>query len=236
MSSKTITAAVVAGIAGIIFSTTLGTIKSIKQIQTNKPQTKTEIIKLCWKNYILTFLFTGITITLVAINDKAKNDIINKTDELLKSSEAELTEFKKTVATAIGEKQMIDIYDQHNMKKMQSNQLTGKEVCVDGGHYLIFESEANKYFRSDIDDVKKCINKANWEMSNPRKNYISHTELLNMYGVTGTDISDYVGWNYERDGVIDPLFTYGCAKNGEPCCIISYKNSPHSDYECYSGW
>lgn len=227
------------GLGGIIVSSIFGTVKSMKDIaQAEKERrsklTKTEIVKLCYKNYILTLAFTATTITCIAINEKINNDILNNTNNLLHKTENELSLFKSTAEGCLG-KGMIDIYDQHSKSKMHSEVITGKEVSIDNGSYLIFESESKKYFRSTIEDVKRCINLANSEM-NTYKDYISYTELLSMYGLNKTDISDYVGWNKERDKLILPIFTYDLAENGEPCCIISYINSPHSDYQFYSGW
>lgn len=103
----------------------------------------------------------------------------------------------------------------------------GSEVIItDNGSHLCFDAYSGRYFRSNIEFVRKCVNDLNYQLMGDM--YVSLNELYSRLGLENTGAGDAVGWNV--DVPIDVVFTSGIAKNGEPCIIMDYRVGPRHDF------
>jgi len=91
------------------------------------------------------------------------------------------------------------------------------------GNTLCYESVSGRYFKSDIDKIKKAENELNRRML--REGCISLTEFFNEIGLTSTTISDELGWNIDK-GLIELYFSSQLSDDGTPCIVVDYETMP----------
>lgn len=90
------------------------------------------------------------------------------------------------------------------------------------------DSISGRYFKSDIDIIKKVVNELNNEMLN--YNYVSLSDFYNKLGLDHTKNSDNLGWNIDN-GLIEIEFSACIASNDEPCIVLNYTIDPKDRFD-----
>lgn len=96
------------------------------------------------------------------------------------------------------------------------------------GNTLCYDVVSGRYFRSDIDKIKKAENELNHRMISEM--YISLNEFYYEVGLPRTSIGDELGWNIDG-GLIGLEFSSQLAEDGTPCLVIDYGIAPRYEYE-----
>lgn len=223
------------GIAGMIATTVLAvkaTPKAMRLIEQKKEEcdevTKTEIIKTAWKPYIPAVITGVMSITCIigtsSINHK-RNVALTTAYAL---SESALKEYREKVVETMGEKKDKTIKEAVAKDKMDKNPVKSSEVIItEKGNTLCFDTISGRYFKSDIDKIKKAVNDLNYQMRDEM--YISLNEFYYEIGLDGIKMGDDFGWNI-NEGYIDLMFSSQLAHDGTPCLVIDYGCNPRHDY------
>lgn len=228
------------GIAGMISTTILAvkaTPKALKLIDdaedakiVNEGErlTKTEIVKVAWKPYIPAIVTGVASVTCLigasSVNAK-RNAALATAYELSKTA---LSDYKEKVIETVGEKKEQIIRDKVDQDKIDKNPVNKNNVIItNNGDALCYDGISGRYFKSDMDTIKKAINEVNREMT--YSDYISLSEFYDEIGLEHTDISDYLGWNI-ADGLLDVTFGSRIASDGTPCITLDYRIAPRYDY------
>ena len=128
----------------------------------------------------------------------------------------------------IGEKKEQSIRDAVAKDKMEKNPVSNREVVIlERGNTLCFDTVSGRYFKSDIEKIKKAVNELNLRMRDEM--YISLNEFYYEIGLNGTSIGDELGWNIDQ-GYIDLSFSSQLADDGTPCLVIEYHIAPRYDF------
>lgn len=90
-----------------------------------------------------------------------------------------------------------------------------------------FDIVSGRYFKSDIDKLKKAENELNRQMRNEM--YISLNEFYYAIGLESIKLGDSLGWNID-DGYINLRFSSQLATDGTPCLVIDYEYGPKYDF------
>lgn len=228
------------GIAGMITTTVLAvraTPKAMKICEAEKldrinnyigEPTKIEYVKACWKCYIPTVV-TGAMSIACLIGASSVN--IRRNAALAtayKLSETALNEYKEKVVETIGEKKEKSIKDAIDKEHIEKNPLQQNDIIITGkGDTLCYDKMFGRYFKSDIDKLKKIENELNRRMRN--EDYISLNEFYYEVGLDGVIGGDIIGWNIDR-GYIDLEFSSQLTMDGTPCLVVSFGNMPRYDY------
>jgi hypothetical protein len=187
-----------------------------------------EVVKTTWKCYIPAVL-TGLTSAACLIG--ANSVHARRTAALAtayKLSETALTEYQERVIEEVGEKKERIIRDKVAEKCIKNDPVTNHEVIVTGkGSTLCYDGTFGRYFRSDIDTIRKAVNKVNRDLVTDM--YVSLNEFYDEIGLSHTKIGDDLGWNFD-DGQIDVDFSSQLAEDGTPCLVIRYTIAPKYDY------
>ena len=190
-----------------------------------------EVVKVAWKPYIPAAVTCVASVTCLigasSVNAK-RNAALATAYELSKTA---LADYKEKVVETVGEKKEEIIREKVAQKKVDENPPTKSEVIITGsGDVLFLEPVSMRYFKSDIENIRKIINDLNYRLTAGMEEYISLSELYDEIGLSHTAQSDDIGWNIYRDGQINIDFPATKTEKGEPCLMLEYNVEPRYDY------
>ena len=92
---------------------------------------------------------------------------------------------------------------------------------------------SNVYFRSDIDELSKAINRLNATLV--REGEVCLNDLYDELGLDHSDVGYTVGWNIDKvgRGLIDLGTSAQLTSEGEPCIVVNCHPAPEWDYQRY---
>lgn len=224
------------GIAGMITTTVLAvkaTPKALRLIEDEEYAkgdrlTPVETIKATWKCYIPTVV-TGVASTACLIGS---NSVSTRRTAALAAayqiSETALTEYREKVIETIGEKKEQTVRDKVDKSRIEKNPVSKNEVIITGrGNTLCYDSLSGRYFKSDIDKIKKAVNELNRRMT--YDTYVSLNEFYDELDLAHTVLGDDLGWNLDG-GLIEVDFGSHLAEGDTPCVVMSFHHAPRYDY------
>lgn len=189
---------------------------------------KKEIIKTTWKCYIP----AGITGCLsIACLIGASKESVRRNAALATAytlSENALKTYQQKVVETIGEKKEQIVRDAVAKEAIEKNPVSSREIIItERGNTLSYDSISGRYFKSDIDTLRKIENELNKRLLSEM--YISLNEFYDEIGLNHSSIGDDIGWNVD-DG-LKLCFSSQLADDGNPCLVIDYKVAPRYDYK-----
>lgn len=233
------------GIAGMVTTTVLAvkaTPKALQLINVRKEElqvdslTPMETVKTTWKCYIPAAVTGAASIACVV----GSNSVNAKRNAALatayKLSETAFTEYRDKVVETIGEKKEHVIRDKVSEEQIKANPINKTEVVVTGkGQTLCFDPLSSRYFYSDLEKIKRAVNKLNYEINtSPFCNQgVTLNDFYDEIGLSGTMTGDSLGWTLHT-GLIDvypsaQIVDEGEEHEGEPCLVINFTNPPKYD-------
>ena len=226
------------GIAGMITTTVMAVkatpkaltlIEEKKEEQNTEKLTVVETVKTAWYYYIPTAITGTISILCLigASSSNARRNAALATAYTL--SESAFKEYKDKVVEVIGEKKAQSVRDLAAKDKIEKNPVSKNEVIITNkGDMLCYDAISGRYFKSDIDKLKKAENKLNKMMLNEMS--VSLNDFYYEIGMDGIGIGDNIGWSINR-GFIELNFSSQLTEDGTPCLVVDYSVVP--DYEYY---
>lgn len=187
-----------------------------------------DIIKVAWKPYIPAVVIgvTSISCLVGASSVNARRNAALAAAYTL--SDSALREYKEKVVETIGEKKEKEIVDAVAKEKIENDPVTNKEVIItEKGDTLCYDGLFGRYFKSDMDTIKKAIIKINRDIV--CDTYASLNDFYSEIGLNPTRIGDDLGWNID-DGTIDVEFSSQIAEDGTPCLVVMYTVSPRYNF------
>lgn len=143
-------------------------------------------------------------------------------------SETALKEYQSKVIETIGEKKEQTIRDEVAKEKVKKDPVENHEVIITAkGETLCYDAVSGRYFKSDIEKIRRCVNDLNREMCSDM--YISLNEFYDEIGLPHILVGDDLGWNIDN-GYIEPRFSSQLATDGTPCLVLDYYVAPRYDY------
>lgn len=225
------------GIAGMITTTVMAvraTPKALILIDDKKEELEAdelapkEIIQAAWVCYIPAAVTGTVSIACLigasSVNMRRRAALATA----YSLSESALKEYQEKVVETIGEKKEQSIRDAVAKDKLEKNPVSSREVIItEKGNTLCYDAVSGRYFKSDIDKLKKAENELNRRMRDEM--YISLNDFYYEIGLNGTSIGDELGWNIDN-GYIDLSFSSQLADDGTPCLVIEYCVEPRYDF------
>jgi hypothetical protein len=226
------------GIAGMITTTCLAvkaTPKALQLIEAKKEElgveklTPVETVKAAWKPYIPAAV-TGVLATSCIIG---ANSVSLRRNAALatayKLSETALSEYKEKAIEVVGEKKEQAIREKIAEDHIKENPVSKNEVFITGkGETLFLEPLSKRYFKSDIDHIRRVENRLNKQMLHDITGYVSLSDFYDEIGIDRTRISDDLGWNV--NDLIDIEFHATLTEDDKPCISLDYATNPKYKY------
>ncbi len=225
------------GIAGMVTTTVMAvraTPKAIRLLDDEKKRQNVDklepadVVKTAWKCYIPAAV-TGTVSVVCLIGASSVNARRNAAlTAAYTLSESTLRDYQKKVIETIGEKKEQTVRDAVAKERLEKNPVENKEVIITAkGETLCFDVVSGRYFKSDIDKLKKAENELNRQMRDEM--YISLNEFYYEIGLEPVKLGEDLGWNID-DGYIDLHFSSQLATDGTPCLVIDYGYGPRYDF------
>lgn len=227
------------GIAGMVTTVVLAvraTPKALRLIDEKKadiPEEESipriEAVKAAWKVYVPAVL-TGILSTICLIGANSVNQRRNAAIAAAYSlSESALKEYREKVVETIGERKEQAIRDDIAKDRITENPV--REVIVsDRGSTLCYDSLSGRYFKSDIEKLRRIVNDLNRRMRDEM--FISLNDFycaVDNPDLGPTKLGDMLGWNIDK-GYIDLNFSSQLTTDGTPCLVLDYTVVPEYEY------
>ena len=225
------------GITGMITSTVLAvrvTPKAVMLLEQAKEEkqdvlTPVETVKVTWKLYLPSVLtgVASISCIIGATTISSKRNAALATAYSL--SEKALIRYKDKVIETIGEKKEKEIKDKIAQDEVDKRPVSKSPVIITSkGNTLCMDYISGRYFRSDLDVIRKVINELNREMT--YHNYVSLDELYDRIGLDPIKNSGRLGWNL-ADGLIELDISTCLSEDDEPCIVIDYNHAPKYEFD-----
>lgn len=225
------------GIAGMITTTVLAVKATPKALmciedaayEKEEKLTVTDKAKACWKCYIPAAV-TGTASVVCLIGASSVNVRRNAAlATAYKLSETALNEYREKVVETLGEKKAAAIKEKVDKSRIEKNPITKNEVIMtEKGNTLCCDSITGRYFKSDIEQIKKAVNELNKNML--RDMYVSLNEFYDELGLDHISLGDDLGWNIDK-GMLDIDFSSQIADDGTPCIVMDYSIAPKYNYD-----
>lgn len=194
--------------------------------------TAIETVKTAWKPYVPALL-TGLGSTACLIGGISVS--ARRTAALAtayKISETALSEYKEKMIEVVGEKKAQAIKEKIDGEKLEKDPVSKREVIItEKGNTLCYDMLSGRYFKSDIEKIKKAVNEINRQLTYDF--YVSLNEFYDELGLPDTKLGGELGWNLD-DGLVEPSFSSQIADDGTPCIVLDYNVAPRYNYYKFS--
>lgn len=224
----------IVGMAGTTILAVRATPKALTLIEAKKREldvdslTPIETVKTTWKCY-LPATVTGVMSTACLIGASSvsarRNAALATAYNLTRVA---MNDYKDAVVETIGEKKEQVVRDTVAKNRIERDPVKNTEVIVtERGTTLCYDAVFGRYFRSDIDTIKRAVNELNRSIVSSM--YASLNEFYDEIGLPPIEIGDKLGWNVD-DGQIEVDFSSQLAADGTPCLVISFNVAPDYGY------
>lgn len=225
------------GIAGMITTTVMAvraTPKALILIEERKEEIGAEkleamdMVKTAWACYIPAAITGTLSVACLigASSVNARRNAALATAYTL--SESALKDYQGKVIEMFGEKKNEAVKDAIAKDKVEKNPVVTREVIItEKGNTLCYDAISGRYFKGDIDKIKKAECELNRQMRDEM--YVSLNDFYYEVGLDNIKIGDELGWNIDN-GYINLSFSSQLAGDGTPCLVIDYSIAPRYDF------
>lgn len=190
----------------------------------NEPIDTIDTIELTWKCYIPTAIMGLVTVGCIVGSNQINLRRNAALASLYSITESALREYQKKVVEQIGEKKEEAIRGEIAQDKLNNNPVDEKTVVFTGnGNYLCYDSFSGRYFRSDIETLRRECNQFNQKLL--REGWLNINEFYYQIGLESIELGDEMGWIADR-ALMEFRLSTKMAKNNEPCLVIDYVVTP----------
>lgn len=227
-SPTILTGMAVVGVISTVISAISATPKALYLVQdeeTRNPDlSPLEIVKVTWRCYIPTALWTATTISCII----GANSISLKRNAAISGmyalTEKAFKEYREKVLDVVGERKEEKVRDALSQDYLDRDPLSKKDVIVLGnGDTLFYDSLSGRYFKTNIEKVRQVQNNFNHTLLSEMSETLN--ELYYELGLEGTELGKGMGWTTEY-GLLEIRFSSKIAEGGIPCIVLDYKNPP----------
>lgn len=225
------------GIAGMVTTTVLAvqaTPKALSLIEQKKAEEGVnklppiDAVKTAWKCYIPSAAVGAASIACLigASSVNLRRNAALATAYAL--SESTLRDYQKKVIEEIGEKKEERVRDAVAKEEIERNPASQNQIIITGsGDALCYDLACKRYFKSNIDKLRKVENELNMRLRN--ENYISLNEFYSEIGLDEVGVGHDLGWNIDK-GYLKLEFSSHLTDDGTPCLVVGFENPPRWDF------
>lgn len=181
--------------------------------------------KLVWKLYLPAAGVGVVTVVAVVGANQIGTRRAAAVAAAYLTSERAFTEYRDRVVETMGVKQEQAMRDKHAAEKVRDNP-PSNQIIITGSEVICFDEFSGRYFRSDMETLKKAQNDVNYKVIN--EFYASLSDFYDRVGLPHTSNSDDVGWNTDR--MLDLRFGTTMTDDQRPCLTIGFNAIPIAGY------
>jgi hypothetical protein len=186
-----------------------------------------EKAKLVWKVYIPAVGTAVITVVCIVSANRIGTRRAAALASALTISEKAIGEYKDKVLEKLGSAKEQKIRDEIAQDRANQNPVGSNEIVIIGtGESLCYDEYSSRYFKSDMETLKKGQNDINYTVLN--EGSASLGDFYKKIGLSSTEYSEEVGWT--TDELLELRFTTIISDDQRPCISISFKSKPIRNY------
>ncbi len=185
-----------------------------------------EKMSLCWKYYIPVVLTGGVSIACIIGAQSVSQKRYAALTSLYSLSETALSDYKKEAAELLKSKDLFKLEDGVAEKKMAEHPLSSNYVIETGnGDHLFFDCMSARYFRTDIETVRRIQNDLNADLVSGKTIFRDLNDFYYELGLESVKYGDEMGWDAYQP--LDIKFTSKiCNEGHDTCMVIDYHVIP----------
>lgn len=211
------------GITGVISTSYLASKASVQmaldeESSFDPAKSNKEKVKRYWKLYIPTGISGALTIGCILGSSQASGRRTAAAVTAFSVTEKAFSEYKEKVVEQIGKNQEQKIRDEIVQTTVIANPPKQEIMIAGTGHILCCELYTQRYFRSDMEKLRKAQNDINARVVNDV--YVALDEFYDLLGLSYTSVSCKLGWTSER--LLELQFSTVMSDKGEPCLAFDY--------------
>ena len=223
----------IAGVVGTFAMTMRATLKASEVVQEAttpdpdtgemiKPELK-DVVTMTWKYYVPPVLMVGLTIGSIITS----NRILNKRNVALAGlytvSQKALEDYQQKVEDTFGKNKAEKVKDDLAEDMLRQHPLDRSNVIITGfGDHLCYDVLSGRYFKSDIEMVRKSVNDFNFALNVEYNKCLN--ELYELMNLDSIGLGEEVGWTSNQPP--ECRFTSKLASDGTPCLVVDHKIAP----------
>lgn len=174
-------------------------------------------VRLTWKCYIPAIASGVITAACITGASKANSKRTAVAVGAYSLTEKAFAEYREKVVEQLGENKEQKIRDE--IKQDRVTKLGSKDVIITGkGEVMCCELLTGRYFKSDMETLRKAQNDINARINNER--YVNLDEFYDLIGLPYTSQSNTCGWDSAK--LMELEFTTTLTPDGTPCLAFDY--------------
>ena len=181
-------------------------------------------IEKVWKNYILTATFIACGgACILGANFEATEQIATLA-AAYKLSENAKDELEKKAKEVVGEKKFEEIRGMVAQDEVKANPVIQERVIMTGkGNTLCYDPHSGRYFRTDIEKLKRAINDADHELLSDPGNILTQNDFYTYIGLGDVQDGDCFGWDISQGQRLTVEFASTLTDDDEPCLVLHYQ-------------
>lgn len=188
-----------------------------------------DAVIVAWKCYIPAVIISGLSAACLigasSVNLR-RNAALAAAYTL---SETALRDYRDKVTEVIGDKKERTVCDKVAKERVDKNPPIEQEIIVtEQGNTLMYDAISGRYFKGDIEKVRKIENILNKRLRN--EDYISLNEFYDEIGLPHIKVGEGLGWCIDK-GLIEFEFSATLTAEDKPCIVIDYRLAPEYGYK-----
>ena len=184
----------------------------------SRPLTAKEYAQTYWKFYIPATVSGVITITCIVGSAKVNSKRAAALTAAYSLSEKAYAEYKEKVVATLGEKKERKVRDEIAEARVGSVPPPNSSVVLAGtGDVLCLELWTGRYFRSDLETIRRAVNVINSKVNSEMEATLS--DFYYLIGLEQTSSSSYSGWSSDK---LLEIHTTAVMHEGRPCMAFEY--------------
>lgn len=182
-----------------------------------------EQVQLTWKCYIPAAINLSISVAAIIGANSVNSRRIATLASAYAMSESSLTEYKDKVLELVGENKSQKIEDAIALDTLEEKVLDDSSIVLTGkGNTLCLDAHSGRYFRSDIETIRRAENMINHRLIN--STFVTINEFYSAIDLEPTKLGDELGWR--TDNMVSIRISAQIASNGEPCLVVDFDVDP----------
>lgn len=186
-----------------------------------------ERVQLVWKEFIPPAAVGVVTVAAIIGANHVGSRRAAAFAAAFKLSEQLSEDYKKKVVETLGLQKEEKMRSELAAEKMRQNPPPPGMIIVAGSDVLMYDELSGRYFKGQVENVKKAVNEINHQVLNYY--CASLTEFYEKLGLTATSFSDSTGWN--TDELLDVQFSPTMTEDQQPAIMIGYNHEPIKGYD-----
>lgn len=217
-SPEILTALGVTGLFTTSYLTAKAAVEVARDEDADPHASNKEKVQRYWKLYVPAGISGVLTVGCIIGSSHASGRRTAAAVTAFSVTEKAFSEYKEKVVEQIGKNKEQKIRDEIVETKVIQNPPRQDVVIAGTGHILCCEMYTGRYFRSDMEALRKAQNDINSKIVH--EVYVSVEEFYDLIGLDYTSVSNKLGWT--SDKLMELKFSTVLSDKNEPCLAFDY--------------